>query len=186
MEDSKIVELYWQRNETAIGATEEKYGPYCHTVAFNILESMEDSEECVNDTWLRAWNAMPPQRPALLSAFLAKITRNLAINRLHERRAAKRGGGQAQLAIAELDECVAGSDSVEAEFDRRELERDISRFLRGLPRREREIFLRRYFFVESSGDIAARFRIRESGVLVILSRTRKKLRAFLQKEGYIL
>ncbi len=186
MEDREIIALYWQRSESAIEASRQKYGPYCHTIAHNILASVQDAEECVSDTWLHAWNAMPPQKPSRLGAFLSKLTRNLALDRFRERTAQRRGGSQADLALEELKECVASPAGTEAEFDRRELERDLSRFLRTLPRRDAGIFLRRYFFADATGRIAGEFGLKESNVLLILSRTRKKLRTFLQKEGYTL
>ena len=186
LEDIQIIDLYWQRSESAIAASNEKYGAYCHAVANNILENHEDSEECVSDTWLHSWNAMPPQRPNRLAAFFAKITRNLAINRFNARSTEKRGGGRAQQAMDELGECLASSSDTEAEFSRAELERDVNRFLNTLPQRDCDIFMNRYFFVESTSVIAERYDIKESNVLLILSRTRKKLRGFLQKEGYVI
>ena len=184
MEDLIIVDLYWQRSEEAITESNEKYGTYCHTIANNILENHQDSEECVNGTWLQSWNAMPPQRPNKLSAFFAKITRNLAINRFHERKAEKRGGGRAQVAMDELSECIASSSDTEGEFSRKELEKDINRFLHSLPKRDCDIFMNRYFFVETTRNIASQFNMKESNILLILSCTRKKLRDFLKEEGY--
>lgn len=185
LEDSEIVALFWARSEDAIAAANGKYGAYCYTVAHNILTSHEDSEECVSDTWLRAWNAIPPQRPGRLAAFFAKITRNLAINRSREQSAEKRGGGALQLALDELSECVASSHDVEREYSRMELERDINRFLRALPARECDVFMSRYFFVEPTETIARRYGMRQSNVYLILSRTRGKLRKFLLEEGYL-
>ncbi|MBR1780866.1 MAG: sigma-70 family RNA polymerase sigma factor [Oscillospiraceae bacterium] len=182
MEDTEIVALYWARNEAAIPATAEKYGPYCTTVALRILPLPQDAEECVNDTWLRTWNAVPPQRPALLRPFLAKITRNLAFDRYREATARKRGGGELPLALEELGECVSDRDT-EGEALAHELSAAIDAFLRALPRRERSIFLRRYFYVDSCADIARRFGLRESTVRVQLHRTRAKLRDFLREEG---
>ena len=186
MEDSKIIDLYWQRSEKAITESNEKYGAYCHRIANNILENHQDSEECVNGTWLNSWKAMPPQRPNKLSAFFAKITRNLAINRFNERTAEKRGGGKAQVAMDELQECIASSSDTEDEFSRKELEKDINRFLKSLTKRDCDIFMNRYFFLETTGSIAEHFTMKESNVLLILSRTRKKLKDFLKKEGYII
>ena len=121
MEDSKIVELYWQKNADAIKETDSKYGAYCFAIADNILRNKEDSEECVNDTWLNAWNAMPPQKPTKLQMFLAKITRNLSFNRFNARSAEKRGGGEIVLVLDELAECLAGESDVESEYEAREL-----------------------------------------------------------------
>ena len=121
MEDEKIVQLYWQRDEQAIGVTEEKYGPYCTAIAHRILHSRRDEEECVNDTWLAAWNAMPPHRPSVLSAFLGRLARNLAFNRYTRDRAAKRGGGETELVLDELAEIVSGREDVCSEVERQEL-----------------------------------------------------------------
>ncbi len=184
MEDSQIVELYWQRSADAIPETAGKYGAYCFTIADNILHSAEDSEECVNDTWLHAWNAMPPQRPKVLRAFLARITRNLAFDRFRARSAEKRGGGEIDLVLDELGECLGGDGDVETACEAEELRRSIGRFVRSLPEREGNVLVRRYFFAEPAADIAKRYGLSENNVMVILSRTRKKLKAHLLKEGY--
>ena len=173
MEDSQIIELYWQKNA------------YCYTIADHILHSPEDSEECVNDTWLHAWNAMPPQKPNVLRMFLAKITRSLSVNRFKARSAEKRGGGEINLVLDELADCLAGGTNVEAEYEVKELEQCIRRFVRGLPERDGNVFVRRYFFTEPVVVIAKRYGLTESNVTVILSRTRKKLRLKLAKEGYL-
>ena len=185
MEDSQIIELYWQKNADAISETSSKYGAYCYTIADNILHSIEDSEECVNDTWLHAWNAMPPQKPNVLRMFLAKITRSLSVNRFKARSAEKRGGGEINLVLDELADCLAGETNVEAEYEVKELEQCIRRFVRGLPERDGNVFVRRYFFTEPVAAIAKRYGLTESNVTVILSRTRKKLRLKLAKEGYL-
>ena len=185
MEDSQIIELYWQKNADAISETSSKYGAYCYTIADNILHSIEDSEECVNDTWLHAWNAMPPQKPNVLRMFLAKITRSLSVNRFKARSAEKRGGGEINLVLDELADCLAGGTNVEAEYEVKELEQCIRRFVRGLPERDGNVFVRRYFFTEPVAAIAKRYGLTESNVTVILSRTRKKLRLKLAREGYL-
>lgn len=184
MEDSHIVELYWQKNADAIKETDRKYGAYCFAIADNILRSSEDSEECVNDTWLNAWNAIPPQKPAKLQMFLAKITRNLSFNRFNARSAEKRGGGEILLVLDELAECLASESDVESEYEARELGRYIRRFVQKLPEREGNVFVRRYFFTETVAEIAKRYGLSENNVMVILSRTRKKLKAQLIKEGF--
>ncbi len=186
MNDYQIVELFWQRNEHAISQCSDKYGAYCYRIAFNILNHTEDSEECVNDTWLRLWDSIPPQNPKNLSSFIAKVTRNIAINRLHNCNAQKRGGGKVELVIEELNECLPAMTDIESEYCQKELVQAINRFLRSLQPRDREIFLRRYFFVESTSSIGAQFEIKESNVLLILSRVRKKLRTYLQEGGYFL
>lgn len=186
MEDRRIIELYWQREENAILETSKRYGAYCFAIAKHILFNAEDSEECVNDTWLRAWNAMPPQRPGQLRLFLAKITRNLSFDRWKARSAGKRGKGEMAAALEELEECLPAPSDVEAEIAARELADCINRFLLALPERECNVFLRRYFYVESAGEIAALYGLKESHVWVILSRTRKKLKDHLEKEEYVL
>ncbi len=185
MDDSRIVELYWRKNTDAITETNSKYGAYCFAIADNILHNKEDSEECVNDTWLNAWNAIPPQRPNKLQMFLAKITRNIAFNRFNAKAAEKRGGGELVLILDELAECLTDRTDVEAECEARELGRCITLFLRGLPERNGNVFVRRYFFTEPVALIAKRYGLSENNVMVILSRTRKKLKTHLIKEGHI-
>ncbi len=185
MEDSQIVELYWQKNADAIIETANKYGSYCFAIAENILHNSEDSEECVNDTWLHAWNAIPPQRPDVLRMFLAKITRNLSFDRFNARNAEKRGGGEIMLVLDELAECLAGGTDVEAAYEGKELEQCIQRFVRSLSERDGNVFLRRYFFTEPVAVIAERYDLTENNVMVILNRTRKKLKLELMKEGYL-
>lgn len=184
MEDSQIIELYWQRSPDAVSETAKKYGAYCFAIAENILRSAEDSEECVNDAWLRAWNAMPPQRPSVLRLFLARITRNLAFDRFRARNAEKRFGGETALVLDELAECLGGADT-EAAFEAGELRECIRRFVRALPERDGNVAARRYFFAESVAEIAKRYGLSENNVMVILSRTRGKLKAHLLKEGYV-
>lgn len=186
LEDDQIIELFWQRSETAIQKTDEKYGSYCYAVANQILSNHQDSEECVNDTWLRAWNGIPPQRPGILRQFLAKITRNLAFDRYKARKTAKRGRGVIEEVLEELEGCIGSGFDVEEEILGKELEESIRCFVQTLSNRESDIFVRRYFYVESTDAIAKRFALKESNVLMILSRTRKKLRSYLEKEGYVL
>ncbi len=185
MEDGRIIDLFWQRDADAIAETARKYGAYCFAIADNILRNAEDSEECVNDTWLRAWNAIPPQRPKALRMYLAKIVRNLSFNRFNARSAEKRGGGEIVLVLDELSECLDGGTDVEAAVDASELEQCIRRFVRSLPARDRTVFVRRYFFTDPIASIAERTGLSENNVTVILSRTRKKLKLELRKEGYL-
>lgn len=185
MEDRQIIDLYWQRSSEAITRSEEKYGGYCYAISHNILQNREDALECVNDTWLQTWNTIPPQRPTCLSAFLAKITRNLSFNRWNSRSAEKRGGGELPLILEELAECIASPSDVEKEYDARELEQAVSRFVRALPAREADVFLRRCFFAETLPAIAQRYGLSENHISVLLSRTRKRLRIFLVKEGFL-
>ncbi|MBQ8831005.1 MAG: sigma-70 family RNA polymerase sigma factor [Oscillospiraceae bacterium] len=184
MEDSKIIEMYMLRDAEAITESNNKYGDYCFAVAENILKNREDAEECVSDTWLRAWNSIPPKKPEKLQMFFAKITRNLAFTRYREKTAEKRGGGEIHLVLDELSQCIAGNADIESDYMGKELGSCIRDFVRTLPERECNIFLRRYFFTESVAEIAGKYGIRESNVMVILSRTRKKLKAHLIKEGY--
>ena len=184
MNDGDIVQLYWDRDERAIPETAVKYGAYCAAIARNILGSIEDAEECVNDTYLRAWNAMPPSRPGKLAAFLGKITRNLSINRAAQRNAARRGGGEYSLVLDELAELVSGGDSAEQALMRRELERAVDGFLGGLPAAKRQMFVRRYWYFDSVSEIARRFGMTETNVSVTLHRLRGKLRAHLSERGF--
>ncbi len=183
MEDSAIVDLYWAREERALEETHRKYGSYCWTIAHNILKNKEDTEECVNDTYMKAWNAMPPQRPCVLSAFLGKITRNLSLDRVKAGQTRKRGGGQLPMALEELKSCIPADTGLEQTLEKLELSRAVDRFLRTLPPKERCIFLRRYWYVDSLLDIALRYHMSEGGVKSSLHRTRRKLREYLEQEG---
>lgn len=185
MDDSCIVALYWNRDPDAIRESDRKYGAYCFSIAHRILHSNEDSEECVNETWLRAWNAIPPHRPQRLSLFLAKITRNLSFDCWNARSAQKRGSGEIHLVLDELAECLSSESDPAGEYEFKELGQFIRQFVTYLPERDRNIFLRRYFFTETAAEIAARFGLSENHVMVILSRTRKKLKLQLQKEGFM-
>lgn len=183
MDDNQIIDLYWARSETAIWETAKKYGNYCHHIAYNILYNREDSEECVNDTWLRTWEAIPPTRPERLSAFLGKITRNLALQRYEKYNAAKRAAGQVPLALHELEECIPARENVEHVVDDLALTEILNDFLAGLSAETRRIFVRRYWHLHSVKEIAEEYRISESKVKVTLFRTRRKLRLLLEKEG---
>ena len=185
MDDNQIVELYWQRNECAISETAAKHGAYCMKISQNILADRADSEENVNDAYLHAWNAMPPQRPSILSSFLGRITRNLSFDRCRRQNAEKHGGGALPLALDELSECVPAPGRVEHTLEERELAEAIDRFLRTLPERECSMILRRYWYVDSVQSIAARYAIKENTAKSILFRTREKLRRYLAGEGII-
>ena len=184
MDDNGIVSLYWARDELALQETAKKYGPYCHTIAYNVVRNRQDAEECVNDTYVQAWNAMPPQKPSKLRLFLAKITRNLSFNRFNARSAQKRGGGEIVLVLDELSECIAAAGSAEQEYEAKELEQCVRLFVRALPKRERNVFVRRYFYTEPIAAIAQRYKLTESNALAILSRTRKTLKTHLTREGF--
>ncbi|MGN0403254.1 MAG: RNA polymerase sigma factor [Acetatifactor sp.] len=184
MEDNRIVDLYWQRSENAIVETATKYGKYLHSISYQILLNTEDAEECVNDTYSDAWRAMPPHRPSILATFLGKITRRISIDLWRKNSADKRGGSEITLALDELEECVSGKGNVEAEVERYELQRRLNAFLKALPRTERRVFMCRYWYMDSVSDIAKQFGYSESKIKSMLYRTRNKLRAMLQKEGY--
>lgn len=182
MEDKMIVDLYWERSEDAISETEKKYGKYCHAVAFNVLGSNLDAEECVSDTYLRAWDAMPPHRPSRLSTFLGKITRNLALNRYYHNTALKRSA-PIELVLDEVAEFIPADTAGGTIADEIALKDAINRFLASLPKRERMIFVRRYWYISPIGEIADDFALSESNVKVILLRTRNKFKAHLENEG---
>ena len=177
MQDSQIVDLFFERDEDAIVRTSEKYGSYCLTVANNILADSFDSEECVNDAYLAAWNSIPPERPERLGAYLARLTRNSALNRYKAKRRERRGGGEFELSLDELSDCVKDSFA----FDEEEIGRHISDFLRGEKKTNRQVFVRRYFYNDSVAGIAKRFSLGESNVKSILHRTRLGLRDYLEK-----
>lgn len=186
MEDSAIIDLYWAREERALSETDTKYGGYCRAIAHNILKSLEDSEECVADTWLRAWNAMPPHRPRVLSAFLGKLVRNLSLNRWQRERAEKRGGGVLPAVLDELAEVVSGAEDVENQVEQKALLRAIDEFLGRLSPEKRSIFICRYWRTDSIADIAARRSLTEGAVTMTLSRLRKALRSELLERGFTL
>ena len=182
MDDASIIELYWQRAERAIAETDAVYGRFCYRIAHNILFDPQDAEESVNDTWLAAWNAMPPHRPSCLKMFLAKLTRRISVSRLRHSTAAKRGGGEVELALDELAECVSAPGGVEQELEARELKQAISRFVRSLPETERTLFIGRYWLVYPVNELARRLDMKPGTARSALSRTRKSLREFLSKE----
>ena len=184
MEDTEIIELYWQRDPEAIAESRRKYGAYCFTTAKNLLADSRDAEECVNDTFLGAWNAIPPHRPRILRLFLAKITRNLAFNCYLKSSAQKRGSGELPLVLEELDQCISGGEDPEQILEARQLEACIQAFVRNLNSRERSLFVRRYFFTESVSAIAADTALSPNHVSVILKRVRQRLREHLIREGF--
>ena len=181
MEDNRIVELYWDRSETAIAETQKKYGKYCHYIAYNILKSESDAEECVNDTYLRAWEAIPPQRPTLLKSFIGRICRNLALDRYDRERALKRRGNT-ELVYEEMGECLPSGGDGREMSDEIALRNAINGFLESLPQQTRVIFVRRYWYLSPISHIAGDMGLSESNVKVTLMRTRKKFKAYLEKE----
>ena len=185
MEDTRIIDLYWQRSDRAIPETDLKYGSYCHTVAYNICHDREDAEECVNDTYLRAWNSMPDQRPRMLRSFLGTITRNLALDRYRSASRKKRGGGEVELALAELDECVSSTINIERQILARELSHAIDSFLSALSETDRTVFVSRYWYLASVAEIAERLGCSQGKVKMMLHRTRERLRSYLEGEGLV-
>ncbi len=186
MEDMEIIDLFWNRSEEAIVQTDIKYGRYCRTIAFNILCDDRDSEECVNDTYLKAWSIIPPRRPSLLSALLAKITRNLSLDRCRYYGAGKRGKGQVELALEELSACIPAGKTEDEIIESRLLAETLNRFLESLRPEHRNIFMLRYWYLCSIRQIAESLCMTEGSVKMILSRTRKHLREQLKKEGIFL
>ena len=184
MTDEKIVELYWERSEEAIKETDKQYGRYFHYIAKEILQDEEDAKEIVNDTYLKAWNSIPPERPDPLKAFLGRITRQLSLNRLEQNKAQKRGGGQYLLALDELAECIPNGSGSEDFASNIDLTDAINRFLRSLPIEQRRVFIKRYWYMSSIADTAISFGMSESKVTSILFRVRNKLKEHLTKEGF--
>lgn len=183
MKDAEIVELYWNRDEAAIAATSERYGNYCYSIAYHILQSPEDAQECVNDTYWKAWLSIPPQRPNRLATYLGRITRNLSLDRLKQLNAQKRGKGQVELALQELESCIPSADDMDQIADEIVLSDAINQFLRAQPRTERNIFVGRYWHLYSISDLAQAYGMRESKVASMLFRMRQKLKHYLEKEG---
>ena len=185
MEDGEIIALFQRREEQAIREAERRFGFSCFSVAYNILQSREDTEECVNETWLRAWNSIPPACPRNLRVYLITIARNLAFTRYRRDHADRRGGGALPAVLDELAECVAAPGTPEDTVMGFALRESINRFLGTLPDRERDVFLRRYFYVEAPEQIGTRYGIRAGNVAVILTRVRKKLRKHLIREEFL-
>lgn len=183
MDDSQIIDLYWKRQENAVLETHKKYGRYLFSIANHILAQYEDSEECVNDTLLGAWNSIPPHKPTVLSAYLGKITRRLALKRHRGNTAKKRGGTETDLSLEELSDCIPTGQSIDAHLDNRKLAEILNCFLSELPAMQRQAFVCRYWYCESIAEIARRFSWSESKAKMTLLRTREKLRLYLKKEG---
>ena len=183
MEDQQIVDLYFARSESAITETDRKYGRYCHSIAYNILEDNEDAKEIVNDTYLKAWNTIPPNRPDPLKPYVGMISRHLSLDRYEEYHTQKRGG-QVPLVLEELAECIPDNDSREDIGESVALKDALAKFIRSLPDKTQMIFLRRYWYASSVAEIAEEYGMRENSVNVLLHRTRKKLKDHLQKEGF--
>lgn len=183
MEDKEIIGLYIARDEQAIAETSDKYGSYLHKVSMNIIMNSDDAEEILSDTYLGAWNTIPPQIPLCLSAYLSKITRNLSIKKWRLKHTLSRGEGQIPLALEELSECISSGHSIDTEIESREITELLNRFLSELPKLDRMIFMNRYWYLRSIRDLSAHFGFSESKIKSNLHRTREKLRTYLEKEG---
>lgn len=185
MEDTRIVNLYWARSENAIAETSAKYGSYCYSIAYNILANAEDADESVNDTYLDAWNSMPPHRPAILSTFLGKITRRVSIDKWRGRTAEKRGSGEIMLVLDELSDCVPSSQNVEHEIETAELAKVINDFVMSLPPMDRRVFICRYWYLDPISAISQQFGFSQSKVKMMLYRQRQRLLSHLEREAYL-
>ena len=185
MTDHAILELFNRRDEKGLAAVQEQYSGYCYTVAYNVLGSREDAEECVNDTLIRLWNSIPPAQPESIGAYAAAAARNIAKNRWNQLHAQRRSGTEASIALEELVISPEAPDDVENEIDSRETGEAINRFLGGLHEKQRKIFVQRYWYFMPVEDIAADLRIPKSTVTVTLVRLRKKLRDYLEQEGLL-
>ncbi len=181
MQDEEIVELYWQRSDRAIHESERKYGRYCHSIAYRICQSNEDAEECVNDTWFKAWNAMPDARPSVLSAFLGAITRNLSLDRFRLSGRRKRGGGETQLALEELQDSIPSPIRVEEKLEERELVQAINTFLSTLDAEDRKLFVARYWYLASIRELAEKNGSTQGKIKMKLYRMRNALRKSLEE-----
>ena len=185
MEDERLVSLYWERNEAALAETEKKYGPYLTQIAHNLLADWEDSRECVNDTYWKAWNSMPPHRPRVLRTYLGKITRQVSIDRLRKRGSRKRRFSAYTVSLSELEETVSAGDATARQVDLQLLGDAISAFLKTLSPEARCAFVGRYYYLDSIREIAAYCGASSSQVKSMLHRTRLKLKAHLEQEGFL-
>ena len=182
MDDKQIVDLYWERSESAISETEKKYGKYCHYIAYQILNSNEDAEEVVNDTYSKAWESIPPKRPESLKAYLGTISRRCAFDIYERKHTQKRG--QIPIVLDELSECLPCADDECNVISKIALQESLNVFLRSLPLKTRNIFIRRYWYTSSIAEISNEYSMKESAICMLLLRTRKKLKTYLQKEGF--
>lgn len=182
MNDEEIIDLYWKRQEKAIYETDKKYGKYCNIISFNILQNNEEAKECVNDTYFKTWNSIPPQRPNILKIYLGKIARNLAINQ-YEKKKAKKRDYTLEIALEELNECISSDNNVEKELDYNELINTINIFLSELSQNKRKIFLERYWYLYSIKQISSNNKISQSNTKMTLSRLRNQLKNYLKEGG---
>lgn len=184
MDDGEIIKLFQSRNETAITELSNKYGRYCRVIADNILKNISDTEECINDVFLKVWNSIPPAKPKFLSAFVARITKNAALDKYNMNHSAKRGNGCSPVAFDELGDLISGTESVEVNVENKELLEAINIFLAKLPKEKRLLFLGRYWYYYSISELANIFAMTEHNAVVTLGRTRKKLNDYLLKRGF--
>lgn len=184
MEDNEIIKLFFDRSEIALTEASKKYGTYCQTVALNILHNSQDAEECVNDAFMRAWNSIPPNSPNVLRAYLAKITKNLALDKIDFLSREKRGSGELPLSFEELEDFLSGESSMETKAERREIIEAVNEFLRKLPEKKRLIFIGRYWGCCKLSELGTQFGMSESSVSVYLGRIQKKLKEYLKKRGF--
>lgn len=183
MDDNDIIELFWKRNELALSETAVKYGNYCYKIAYNILANSEDADESVNDTYLGAWNSIPPYRPTVLATFIGKITRRVALKKWRDKSTQKRGNGEIPLVIDELSNLIPATSNVEDIMQAEELSKIINAFVVGLPPAERRVFVCRYWYIDTITDISKQFGFSKSKVKSMLYRTREKLLIHLRMEG---
>lgn len=186
MEDQEIVDKIWERKEEGLTDLTSKYEAYCCSISYGILRNHEDSAECVNDTWLRVWNAIPPSRPENLPAFLAKVVRNLSLNCYEKKHAKKRGEGVVNVLLDELEQCIPGNNQIEEHLNHQHLVECIQNFLKKQSKQKRQIFMRRYFYMDDIKEVATKMGMREGSVKSALSRMRKELCSDLEKEGIML
>lgn len=183
MDDKNIIALYTERSEQAISETDTKYGNYCRTIARNILNDRGETEECVNDTYLKVWNAIPPQKPLIFKAFIGKITRNLALNMYEKKTAAKRNNGQVESSIDELAECIDSGNDIEAGLERKEVIAALNEFLGGLEKNKRIYFMQRYYYMKSIKEIAEDNNISEGSLKTMLCRIRADLKKYIAEKN---
>ena len=182
MEDEKIIDLYFERNENAVAETALKYGSMLRAIAYGILKNYRDSEECENDTYHIAWNKIPPERPSYFSAFLGRIVRNISFDKYDYNNAAKRNP-DIEMSLSELENCISAGNTTEQQYDCQRTAKHISDFLRKQPIIKRIVFIRRYWYCDSISDIAAQYKFSESKIKSMLMRTRNELKKYLERQG---
>lgn len=185
LSDGEIITLFFERNEKALSAVSRKYESYCSAVVRSIIKNPQDAEECLNDAWLKAWDSIPPAKPKNLGGFLAKIAKNLSLNRYEHSHAGKRGGGEIPLVLDELSECIADKNDVEKTYEKKVLTGAVNDFLKTLPREKRDIFVLRYWYCLSVSEISNKVGLSRGSISVTLTRTRRSLAGYLKKMGLI-